>query len=81
MLYQMLQDGRYAVRVLRKAPRFAIVGAGGYDTAAKHRAVYDQVLERARALPGVRPSSSRGSLRCSPALQAPAWSPRSASWC
>jgi len=28
-------------------------GAGGYDTPAKHRAFYDQVLERARALPGV----------------------------
>ena len=28
--------------------------AGGYDTTAKHRAFYDQVLERARALPGVR---------------------------
>ena len=29
-------------------------GAGGYDTREKHRAFYDQVLERARALPGVR---------------------------
>jgi putative ABC transport system permease protein len=28
--------------------------AGGYDTREKHRAFYDQVLERARALPGVR---------------------------
>ncbi len=28
--------------------------AGGYDTMAKHRAFYDQVLERATALPGVR---------------------------
>ena len=28
-------------------------GAGGYDTPEKHRAFYDQVLERARALPGV----------------------------
>ena len=28
--------------------------AGGYDTMPKHRAFYDQVLERASALPGVR---------------------------
>ena len=28
--------------------------AGGYDTMARHRAFYDQVLERASALPGVR---------------------------
>jgi putative ABC transport system permease protein len=41
-------------------PANALVGfvnppaAGGYDTPAKHRAFYDQVLERARALPGVR---------------------------
>jgi putative ABC transport system permease protein len=28
--------------------------AGGYDTMAKHRAFYDQVIERAGALPGVR---------------------------
>ena len=41
-------------------PRQALVGfvnpprAGGYDTMAKHRVFYDQVLERASALPGVR---------------------------
>jgi putative ABC transport system permease protein len=41
-------------------PSQALVGfvnpprAGGYDTMAKHRAFYDQVLERASALPGVR---------------------------
>jgi len=41
-------------------PGAALVGfvnpprAGGYDTMAKHRAFYDQVLERASALPGVR---------------------------
>jgi len=28
--------------------------AGGYDTMAKHRAFYDQLFERASALPGVR---------------------------
>ena len=41
-------------------PDRALVGsvnpprAAGYDTPEKHRAFYDQVLEKARALPGVR---------------------------
>lgn len=52
---------RFALRTLRRAPGRVLVGrmplpAMGYTT-AETRAIYDRMLERVRALPGVRSAS------------------------